>query len=141
MHSDEESRPVPDVLNPPELAKPRGYAHGVLAPSGARVLFVAGQTAADADGRIAAATFAGQFAIALERVLTVVRAAGGAAEHIARMNVYVTSMREYRESRAALRTVWQRTIGSHYPSMTLVEVTALADEGAAVEIDAMAAVP
>ena len=93
------------------------------------------------DGLIGASTFAGQFAIALERVLTVVRAAGGTAEHIARMTVYVTSMREYRESRAALRTVWQHTIGSHYPSMTLVEVNALADEGAAVEIDAMAALP
>ena len=57
------------------------------------------------------------------------------------MTVYVTSMREYRESRPALRTIWQRTIGSHYPSMTLVEVNALADEGAAVEIDAMAALP
>ena len=141
MSSHAERRNTPEVLNPPELARPRGYAHGVLAAAGARVLFVAGQTAADAGGLIGASTFAGQFAIALERVLTVVRAAGGTAEHIARMTVYVTSMREYRESRAALRTVWQRTIGSHYPSMTLVEVNALADEGAAVEIDAMAALP
>jgi enamine deaminase RidA (YjgF/YER057c/UK114 family) len=130
-----------DVLNPPELGKPRGYVHGVLAPAGGRVLFVAGQTGTDSEGRISRGDFAGQFETALQRVVAVVRAGGGNSEDIARMTVYVTSMRAYRDSRTALRAVWLRTIGSHYPSMTLVEVTALADEGAVVEIDAMAVVP
>jgi enamine deaminase RidA (YjgF/YER057c/UK114 family) len=130
-----------EIVNPAELGRPRGFAHGVLAPAGARVLFVAGQTAADADGRITATDFAEQFETALRRVLAVVGAAGGSASAIARMTVYVVSMQQYIDSRAALRTIWLRTIGSHYPAMTLVEVTALADRGAAVEIDAMAVVP
>ncbi len=130
-----------DVVNPPELGKPRGFVHGLLAPAAARLLFVAGQTATDSEGRITTAAFAGQFETALQRVLTVVRAAGGAADHIAHMTVYVTSMQQYRDSRPTLRTIWLHRIGTHYPSMTLVEVTALADEGAAVEIDATAVVP
>ena len=107
---------MPDVVNPPELGKPRGFAHGLLAPAGARLLFIAGQTATDAEGRITTSAFAGQFETALQRVLAVVRAAGGTAEHIARMTVYVTSMRQYRDSRPALRTIWLRCIGTHYPS-------------------------
>ena len=129
-----------DVVNPPELGKPRGYVHGVLAPAGARVLFVAGQTAADSEGHISRSDFGGQFEMALQRVIAVVRAAGGVTDDIVRMTVYVTSMRAYRDSRTALRAIWLRSIGSHYPSMTLFEVTALADEGAVVEIDAMAVV-
>jgi enamine deaminase RidA (YjgF/YER057c/UK114 family) len=139
--NDERGRTPLDVVNPPELGTPRGFAHGLLAPGGGRLLFVAGQTGTDSEGRIATAGFSGQFEAALSRVLTVVRAAGGGPEHIARMTVYVTSMQQYRESRSALRSIWQRTIGSHYPAMALLQVTALLDEGAAVEIDATAVLP
>src|SRR5262245_2607016 len=96
------------IVNPSELGKPRGFAHGVLAPSSGRLLFVAGQTAAGADGRPAAAGFAEQFEIALARVLTVVRAAGGHAQDITRLTMYVTSMDEYRASRPLLRDIWRR---------------------------------
>jgi enamine deaminase RidA (YjgF/YER057c/UK114 family) len=130
-----------DLVNPPELGKPRGFAHGVLVPSAGRVLFVAGQTATDSEGRIAATAFPAQFETALSRVLAVVRAAGGRPEHIARMTVYVTSMQQYRDCRPALRTIWEHTIGSHYPAMALVQVTALVDEEATVEIDATAVLP
>ena len=130
-----------DVVNPPELGRPRGFAHGLLAPAGGRVLFVAGQTAADSEGRIATDAFSAQFETALWRVLAVVRAAGGGPEHIARMTVYVTSMQQYRDSRPALRDIWLRNLGSHYPAMALVQVTALVDADAAVEIDATAVVP
>jgi enamine deaminase RidA (YjgF/YER057c/UK114 family) len=130
-----------DLVNPPDLGVPRGYAHGLLAPVTGRILFVAGQTAADCEGRIVSTTFSRQFETALTRVLAVVRAAGGSPEHIARMTVYVTSIQQYRDSRPALRTIWLQHIGSHYPTMTLVQVTALLHEDAAVEIDAMAVVP
>jgi enamine deaminase RidA (YjgF/YER057c/UK114 family) len=124
------------IINPPELGRPRGFAHGVLAPAGARVLFVAGQTAADADGRVATADFAAQFASALDRVVRVVRAAGGRVDQIARMTIYVTDMEAYRASRAALRAVWQDKMGAHYPAMALMQVSALVDDGASVEIQA-----
>jgi enamine deaminase RidA (YjgF/YER057c/UK114 family) len=130
-----------DLVNPPELGKPRGFAHGLLAPSNGRILFVAGQTATDSEGRIGATGFPAQFETALARVLAVVRAAGGRPEHIARMTVYVTSMQQYRDSRPALRTIWEHALGSHYPAMALVQVTALVDEEATVEIDATAVLP
>ena len=129
------------VVNPPELGRPRGFAHGLLSPPGSRTLFVAGQIASDADGRIATDDIVQQFDGALANVMTVVRAAGGRADQIARMTIYVTNMTQYRTARAALRDVWQRHMGSHYPAMALVQVVALVDERAAVEIEATAVLP
>jgi enamine deaminase RidA (YjgF/YER057c/UK114 family) len=126
------------VVNPPELGAPRGFAHGLISPAGGRLLFVAGQTAIDAGGTVTSDEFTQQFDRALERVLAVVRAAGGRPEQVARMTVFVRSMDRYRESRAGLRDVWRRQMGTHYPAMSLVEVLALVDEGAVVEIEATA---
>jgi len=137
--SDEPTRLT--VVNPPELGAPRGFAHGVLAPAGGRLLFVAGQTAADRDGRMTADSFAAQFEIALARVLAVVRAAGGHPEHLTRMTMYVTSIEDYRASRRTLRDVWGRHMGAHYPAMAVVQVMGLVDEGAGVEIEADAVLP
>ena len=129
------------VVNPPELGRPRGFAHGLLAPAGGRTLFVAGQIASGVDGRLATDDFVQQFDGALANVLTVVRAAGGRAEHIARMTVYVTNMTAYRDKRHALRDIWQRHMGAHYPAMALVQVVALVDERASIEIEAIAVLP
>jgi len=74
-------------------------------------------------------------------VLEVVRAAGGGPEHIGRMTVYVTDRQAYLASRKPLGAVHRRLMGRHYPAMTLVEVRALADEHAAVEIEATAVLP
>ena len=126
------------VVNPPELGAPRGFAHGLISAAGGRLLFVAGQTAVDAAGRVTSDQFTPQFERALERVLAVVRAAGGRPEQVARMTVFVRGMDRYRESRPGLREVWQRHMGAHYPAMSLVEVLALVDEGAVVEIEATA---
>ena len=128
-------------IDPRALGKPRGFSHGLLAPAGARLLFVAGQTAADGEGRIAERGFAGQFDAALARVLAVVADAGGTAAHIGRMTVFVTDLAGYLASRAALREVWRRRMGSHYPAMALVEVSRLVDADASVEIEATAVIP
>ena len=129
------------IVNPPELGKPRGFAHGLLAPSGGRLLFIAGQTAAGADGRATTQGFAEQFEIALARVLAVVRAAGGHAEDVTRMTMYVTNMDDYRASRPILRDIWLRHMRGHYPAMAVLQVTRLVDEGAGVEIEADAVLP
>ena len=129
------------IVNPPELGPPRGFAHGVLAASGSRVLFVAGQTAATSDGEISARDFVAQFDIALGKVVQVVRAAGGDVTHIARMTIFVTDMEAYRGSRSMLATVWRQWMGAHYPAMALIGVTALVDHGATVEIQADAVLP
>jgi enamine deaminase RidA (YjgF/YER057c/UK114 family) len=139
------SKASPDLslqrINPESLPRPRGFAHGVLAPAGCRILAVAGQTAADADGRIARLEFVDQFDVALGRVVDVVRAAGGRPEQIVRMTVYVTDLDSYRASRGALREVWVRHMGRYFPAMALVGVSALVDRDATVEIAADAALP
>jgi enamine deaminase RidA (YjgF/YER057c/UK114 family) len=122
-------------INPPELGAPRGFSHGLLAPEGWRLLFVAGQTAADEH------QFVAQFAAALDKILAVVRTAGGRPEHIGRMTVYVTDLDAYLESRAPLRDTWRERMGTHYPAMALVGVTRLVEPGALVEIEATAMLP
>jgi creatinine amidohydrolase len=128
------------IVNPPELPVPRGFSHGIAAPSGWTPLHVAGQTAADAGG-VASGAFAEQFERALARVLAVVRAGGGGAQDVARMTVYVTRLDDYRAGRAMLSEIWRRHMGRHYPAMALVEVSGLVDTGALVEIEADAHVP
>jgi enamine deaminase RidA (YjgF/YER057c/UK114 family) len=128
-------------INPAELGAPRGFTNGMLTPLRGRMLFVAGQTAADSDGRVEEPDFVAQFERALSKALLVVRAAGGRADHVARMTVYVTDLAAYQQGRRALGEVWQRQMGSHYPAMALVEVTGLVDTGALVEIEVTAVVP
>jgi creatinine amidohydrolase len=123
------------VVNPAELVSPRGFSHGIAVPAGRTLLHVAGQTAADRQGSVSG-TFVEQFERALANVLAVVRASGGDAADVARMTVYVTSVDEYRASRPALAGVWRRHMGSHFPAMALVQVAALVDSGAVVEIEA-----
>lgn len=130
-----------EPVNPSELGPPRGYTHGWLAPAGWRVLFVAGQTAANGNGAVTDSGFAHQFQTALDKALAVVRAAGGAPEHVARMTVYVTDMDAYRNNRSCLREIWRTRMGRHYPAMALLGVSTLVDEGAIVEIETTAVVP
>lgn len=130
-----------EVLNPAALGEPRGWNHGLLAPRGGRVLFVAGQTATGPRGDIETPDFAAQFALALDRVLAVVRAAGGEPSHIGRMTIYVTDLAAYRDARPELGAAWRARLGRHYPAMSLVEVSGLVDVGAQVEIEATAVVP
>jgi enamine deaminase RidA (YjgF/YER057c/UK114 family) len=130
-----------DIVNPASLGAPRGFSHGLLAPAGSRLLFVAGQTAADATGRVVDRGFAAQFEAALTRVLTVVEAAGGTPAHVARMTVFVTDLQGYLSNREALGAIWKRRMDAHYPAMALVEVTRLVDADATIEIEATAVIP
>jgi enamine deaminase RidA (YjgF/YER057c/UK114 family) len=127
-----------DIINP--RGQPKGWNDGLLAHPGARVLFVAGQTASDASGTVQKAPFAAQFRKALENSLAVVRAAGGAPTDIGRVTVYVTDMDAYRAARKELAGTWKELMGTHYPAMALVQVAALLDEHAMVEMETTAAV-
>lgn len=129
------------IVNPDALGQPRGWSNGILAPAGARVLFVAGQTAADGAGHVADRGFVAQFETALVRALTVVAAAGGRPEDVGRMTIYVTDMEAYRVQRAAIGDIWRRHMGRWYPAMTLVAVSSLVDPDASVEIEVTAVVP
>ena len=129
------------IVNPPVLGPPRGFSHGLLAPAGSRLLFIAGQTAANAEGQVPEPDFVPQFEAALTRVLTVVATAGGRPEHVARMTIFVTDLDAYLESRHALGEVWTRLMDRHYPAMALVEVKRLVDSEATIEIEATAVIP
>jgi len=128
-----------EFINPESLGRPRGYSNGVLAPAGARLLFVAGQIGWDEGGRLVGADFVEQFDRALANVLEVVAAAGGGPESVARMVVYVTDKREYASRTREVGERWRARMGRHFPAMALVEVSALLEDGASVEIEAVAA--
>ena len=130
-----------EPINPAALGAPKGYSNGMLAAPGARMLFVAGQIGWDADSRLVSDVFSEQFAQALRNVLTVVEHGGGRPHHIGRLTIYVTDRHEYLRELEAVGKIYRQLMGRHYPAMALVEVKALLEPGAKVEIEATAAVP
>ena len=129
------------AINPAELGAPKGYANGMLAPAGGRLLFVAGQIGWDSEQRFVSQHFAGQFAQALRNVLSVVTAAGGSAEHIGRLTLYVVDRAEYLRELKLVGEHYRSLMGRHYPAMALVEVKSLLEPLAKVEIEATAVIP
>ena len=124
-----------EIINPESLGQPSGWNNGMLGPAGGRVLFVAGQAAPTAGDLVA------QWEAALQRVLAVVRAAGGGPQDIGRMMVYVTDRAAYLASLRSLGEIHRRHLGRHYPAMALVEVRGLVDPNALVEMEATAVLP
>lgn len=128
-------------VNPAALGAPRGYSHGMLAPPGGRLLAVAGQVAWDADENLVGDDFATQFGQALANVVAVVREAGGEPRHLAQLTIFVTDHREYLAATKEVGELYRRIAGRHFPAMALVEVKALLEPGAKVEIQGLAVVP
>ncbi|MEU6477689.1 RidA family protein [Streptomyces sp. NPDC047017] len=124
-------------VNPPELSPPTGFSHAVVA-TGSRVLFLAGQTALDAAGKVVGDTLPDQFARALANLLTALRAAGGTPADLARVTVYTTDVAAYRAHAVELGRLWRRAAGRDYPAMAVVGVVRLWDEAALVELDGFA---
>ncbi len=126
------------LINPPSLGSPKGYANGVLVETPGRLLFIAGQVAWNEQQEIVSHDLVEQFERALANVITVVNAAGGSAQHIARLIIYVVDRDEYR---ARLREIGERyraQMGKHFPAMVLVEVKGLLETGAQIEIEGTA---
>ena len=127
------------ALLPPGWPRPRGYANGVSASG--RMVFVAGMIGWDADGRFAGDDIATQSRQALANVVAVLAQGGAEPRHLVRMTWYVTDKREYLDSLKELGAVYKATIGRHYPAMALVQVVALVEDRARVEIEATAVIP
>jgi enamine deaminase RidA (YjgF/YER057c/UK114 family) len=123
-----------EIINPESLGSPRGWNNGMLARPGGRLLFVAGQAAPPG-------TFVEQWDKVLQQILAVVQEAGGAPSDIGRLTIFVRDLPAYLASRQALGEVHRRHFGRHYPAMALVEVKALVDPEAIVEIEATAVIP
>ncbi|MCX8114518.1 MAG: RidA family protein [Burkholderiaceae bacterium] len=127
------------VLQPPGWAQPKGYANGVAARG--TLVFIGGQVGWNAAQQFESDDFVAQAAQALRNVVAVLAEAGGRPEHIARITWYVLDKREYLSSYRALGAVYREIIGRHYPAMAAVEVTALMEDRARVEIEATAVIP
>lgn len=129
------------VVNPPSLARPSGFAHAVVTRGG-RTVWLAGQTALDADGRIVApGDVVAQFEQALSNLLTALRDAGGAPEHLVTMTTYIVDVPDYRTRAREVGQVWRRLVGTRYPAMAGIGVARLWDDDALVEVQAVAVVP
>jgi enamine deaminase RidA (YjgF/YER057c/UK114 family) len=125
-------------INPESLGAPRGYSNGVLTEPGGRLLFIAGQIAWDTQQQIISDDFVAQFDQALAHVITVVNEAGGTAEQIARLVIYVTDKAEYQKRTREIGDSYRARMGKHFPAMVLVEVKSLLDARAQVEIEGVA---
>jgi len=125
-------------INPESLGPARGYANGVLAEAGGRLLFVAGQVGWDEQQEIVSDNFVAQFERALRNVVAVVTEAGGRPDQIARLVIYVTDKTDYKQNLRAVGEAYRKHVGKHFPAMALVEVADLLADHAKVEIEAVA---
>jgi enamine deaminase RidA (YjgF/YER057c/UK114 family) len=127
------------TLLPEGWPRPKGYANGVEAEG--RIVFVAGQIGWTPEGKFEATTLPAQLAQTLDNTLAVLRAANAGPEHVARMTWYITDKRAYLAALAEIGAVWREKMGRHYPAMAVVEVKALIEDAALIEIEATAVVP
>jgi enamine deaminase RidA (YjgF/YER057c/UK114 family) len=127
------------VLLPPGWPRPKGYSNGVAARG--RQVYVAGMIGWDAEGRFAGDDFASQARQALQNIVDVLKEAGARPEHIVRMTWYVLDKREYLAAGREVGQAFREIIGSYNAAMTAVEVTALIEDRARVEIEATAVIP
>jgi enamine deaminase RidA (YjgF/YER057c/UK114 family) len=126
------------TLLPPGWPRPKGYANGVEAEG--RLVFVAGQIGWTAEGKFEATTLPAQFAQTLDNILAVLREAGAGPEHVARMTWYITDKRAYLAALAEIGAIWREKMGRNYPAMAVVEVKALIEDAALIEIETTAVV-
>jgi enamine deaminase RidA (YjgF/YER057c/UK114 family) len=127
------------ILQPPDWAPPKGYANGIAARG--KTVFVGGQIGWNGQQQFESDDFVTQARQALRNVLAILAEAGAGPEHITRMTWYLTDKREYVASYRALGAAYREVIGRHFPAMTAVQVVALIEDRAKVEIEATAMVP
>ena len=127
-------------LTPEGWQRGAGFSHGMTARGG-RQLSIAGQTAHSQGSGVVSDDFAAQWDQCLGNVVAVTEAAGGSAQHVASLTVFVTSMEEYHASVAGLVEPWMRHFGKHFPAITLIGVSSLIEERAQIEIQGTAFIP
>lgn len=126
-------------LQPPGWAEPKGYANGVMARGA--LIFVGGQIGWNADQQFESDDFIAQTRQALLNISSVLKAGGAGPEHMVRMTWYVVDRVEYVQRLKELGTVYREVMGKNFPAMTCVEVAALVEEQAKIEIEVTAVLP
>lgn len=127
------------IVQPEGWPRPRGYANGIVAEG--RVLFISGQVGWDEKEQFHSDDIVDQVRQALANTLTMLRAGGAKPEHVARMTWYITDKREYASRGKEIGAVWRELMGRHYPAMSMVQVAALMEDRAKVEIETTAVIP
>ncbi|TRW95060.1 RidA family protein [Paracoccus sp. M683] len=128
-----------EELHPAHWKRAVGYANGIAARG--RMIFTGGLVGWDADQQFQSDDFAAQVRQALENVLAVLAEGDAGPEHLVRLTWYVTDKREYLDALREIGAAYRDTIGRHYPAMALVQVVALVEDRAKVEIEATAVIP
>lgn len=127
------------VLQPKGWVRPRGYANGVSATG--RMIFISGMIGWDAGARLVPGDLVAQARQALANIVAVLAEDGASAEHLVRLTWYVTDRAAYLDAAESLGVAYREVIGRYFPAMSVVEVSALMEPGAVVEIEATAVVP
>jgi enamine deaminase RidA (YjgF/YER057c/UK114 family) len=128
------------ILQPPAWAKPRGFANGIAVKGGTTV-YIAGQVGFTGQGEWQEKGFPGQFRQAMRNILEVLAQAGGKPEHLVRLTWYVLDKAEYLASLKEVGAAYRGLMGKHYPVMAVVQVSALVEDAARLEIEATAVIP
>ncbi|WP_309660994.1 RidA family protein [Sphingomonas sp.] len=127
------------TLLPPGWPRPKGYSNGISATG--RMIFTAGVVGWDETENFPSHRLVDQFAQVLRNTLAILAEDGAGPEHIVRMTCYITNRTDYLSQRDELAPVWKSIMGANYPAMALVEVKALIEHAAVVEIETTAVVP
>jgi enamine deaminase RidA (YjgF/YER057c/UK114 family) len=127
------------ILQPPGWARPKGFSNGIAAEG--RLVFIAGQVGWTGEGKWEARDFAGQFRQVLKNILSVLKEANGGPEHIVRLTWYVLDKQEYLDALKGVGAAYRELMGRNYPTMAVVQVSALVEPEARLEIEATAVVP
>ena len=127
------------ALNPPGWKRPKGYSNGIAAEG--RFVFVAGMVGWNADEKFESGDFVDQFRSALENTVAVLKEGGAGPEHICRMTMYFTDKQLYLSRLPEVGQAYRDVIGKNFPTMAAVQVVALMEDDAKVEIETTAVVP
>ena len=126
-------------LNPPGWNRPKGYSNGIAAEG--RFVFVAGMVGWNAQEKLESDDFVDQFRAALENTVAVLGEGGAGPEHICRMTMYFTDKQEYLSRLPEVGQAYRDVIGKNFPAMAAVQIVALMEDEAKVEIETTAIVP
>jgi len=131
-----------DSIHPPDWKPASGYANGMLVTGDHRTLYLAGQVAWDADQAIVGdGDFVTQFRQVLTNIRAILEEAGGGPEHLVRLTIFVLDKDDYMGKLRDVGAAYRDVLGRHFPAMSLVQVAALLEEGALLEIEATACLP
>ena len=128
-----------NILQPPGWPRPKGYANGISASG--QTIYTAGMIGWDEKEMMVSHRFDLQFAQALKNVVAVLAEGDAKPEHIVRLTIYITDRPQYLRLRDELAPIWKSIMGAHFPAMAMVEVKALVESSALVEIEATAVIP